>query len=335
MLRNISLVALLCGVAAAGPRVPLVHNTDGSIQVGDHSYPSQKAFFESSEWQQSGGRCGTQTPAEMSLIVPPTGSTDCTNKLEVINPAYIDGRVFVVQVVFHLIQKTDGTGNITDDQVRSQIQILNEDYQAIANTHGAPGHNAGIKFVLARFDPNGNATTGIERVTNNSYFTEGDPGTSPMKTALHWDPTKYLNVYSSGLDSQQLLGYATFPFDLAGNPSQDGVVLTYQSVGNNAAYAPYDLGASATHEIGHWFGLFHTFQGGCGTASKPYSTGDLISDTVAESTAAQNCNVVSSGCPNGQNSPIENYMDYSYDTCMTTFTIEQINRARCGIVNYR
>ncbi|MEO6774969.1 MAG: M43 family zinc metalloprotease [Kofleriaceae bacterium] len=337
MLRNLLLVAMIGGVASAGPGLHPVHNADGSIQVGDHSYPSQKAFFESAEWQQSGGRCGTQTPPAMSLILPPTGSSDCTNIAEVINPAYIDGRVFVVQVVFHLIQKTDGTGNITDDQVRSQIQILNEDYQALSNTHGAPGNNAGIKFVLARFDPNGNPTTGIERFTNDSYFSEGDPGTSPMKTALHWDPTKYLNVYSNGLDSGQpaLLGYATFPFDLAHTPSQDGVVLTYASVGLNAAYAPYDLGASATHEIGHWFGLFHTFQGGCGTANKPYSTGDLISDTVAEATDATNCTAHASGCSNGLNAPIENYMDYSYDTCMTTFTVEQINRARCGIVNYR
>src|SRR3569832_383016 len=334
VLRNILLVALLGGVAAAGPLNPIRH-ADGSIQGGDHTYPTQKAFFESQDWLQSGGRCGTKDPASLSLIAPPTGTSDCGANATVINPAYIDGRTFVVQVVFHLVEKTDGTGHITDDQVRSQIQILNEDYQAIANSHGAPGNNAGIKFVLARFDPNGNPTTGIERVTNNSYFTEGDPGTSPMKSALHWDPTKYLNVYSSGLDSQQLLGYATFPFDLAASPAQDGVVLTYQSVGNNAAYAPYDLGASATHELGHWLGLCHTFQSGCGTASKPYSTADLISDTVAESSAARDCTAHASGCPNGQNAPIENYMDYSYDTCMTTFTVEQVNRARCGIINWR
>src|SRR3569833_4546431 len=288
VLRNILLVALLGGVADAGPLNP-IHHADGSIQVGDLTNPTQKAFFESQDWLQSGGRCGTQTPAELSLIVPPTGSSDCGKSLTVINPAYSDGRVFVVQVASLLVEKTDGTGHITDDQVRSQIQILNEDYQAIANSHGAPGNNAGIKFVLARFDPNGNPTTGIERVTNNAYFAEGDSGTSPMKTALHWDATKYLNVYSTGLDtlSTPLLGYATFPFDLSGAPSQDGVVLTYASVGHNAAYAPYDLGASATHEIGHWLGLYHTFQRGCGTASKPYSTADLISDAVAEGSAAR------------------------------------------------
>jgi hypothetical protein len=244
----------------------------------------------------------------------------------------------VIQVVFHLIEKTDGTGHITDDQVNSQIQILNEDYEAITNTHGAPGTNAGIKFVLARFDPSGNPTTGVERVTNDSYFAEGDPGSSPMKAALSWDSSRYLNVYSSGLDTSGLLGYATFPWDRTtqtANIKQDGVVLAYQSVGLNAAYTPYDLGASATHEIGHWFGLYHTFQGGCGTANKPYTTADLISDTVAESTAAQDCTVKASGCVANQNAPIENYMDYSYDSCMVKFTTEQVDRVRCGAVHYR
>src|SRR3569833_622192 len=336
VLRFFLLVVLLGGVAAAGPLNP-IHHADGSIQVGDHTYPTQKAFFESQDWLQSGGRCGTKAPASLSLIAPPTGTSDCGANATVINPAYIDGRTFVVQGVFHLVEKTDGTGHITDDQVRSQIQILNEDNQAIKFFLFTHGNKAGIEFVLARKDPNGNPTTGIERVTNNAYFAEGDSGTSPMKTALHWDATKYLNVYSTGLDtlSTPLLGYATFPFDLSGAPSQDGVVLTYASVGHNAAYAPYDLGASATHEIGHWLGLYHALQGGCGTASKPYTTSDLIKDTVPESTAAQDFTVHASGCSGGGNAPIENYMDYSYDTCMTTFTPEQVNRARCGIVSWR
>ena len=336
-MRKLIIVAVLGGVASADSRLHPVHTSSGAIEVGGHTYASQQAYFMSPEWQASGGRCGT--PAVEPIDIPAAlAATDCSSSQTHINTAYADGKTYVIQVVMHVVSNSQGSGAITDAQVQSQIQILNEDYQALAGSHGAPGNNAGIKFVLARFDPQGNPTTGIDRVTNDAYFTEGDNGTSAMKTALHWDTSKYLNLYSNDLDSQGLLGYATFPWDRtknASNTAVDGVVLAYQSVGNNPAYAPYDLGASATHEIGHWLGLFHTFQSGCGTASAPYTSGDLISDTTRENAANYGCAVVADGCNDNKNAPIENYMDYSQDACMTTFTNEQINRLRCGINNYR
>jgi PKD repeat protein len=342
VLRNILFagVTLLSSVAAAERPHPTTH-ADGSVEVNGKVYASTYAWLTSPEFQAAGGRCGTPAPKIPMVLAPVAhGFPDCSDSATIINPAYNDGRAFVIQVVFHLIQKTDGTGNITDDQVKSQIQVLNDDYQAAANTHGAPGNNAGIKFVLARFDPTGNPTNGIERVTNDTYFSEGDAGTSAMKTALHWDTSRYLNVYSSGLDSVGLLGYATFPWDRttnASNTAVDGVVLTYQSVGVNPAYTPYDLGASATHEIGHWFGLYHPFQGGCaGTGATAYTAGDLISDTPRDSTSHSGCTVTPSDCGDaGLFVPIENYMEYTDDSCMTEFTVEQVNRARCGIVHYR
>lgn len=337
VVRTLVLVAVFGSVASAEPRLHPVHSSNGTIVVGDHAYASQKAYFESAEWQASGGRCGT--PAIETLDVPAAlAATDCSSSATHINQAYLDGKTYVIQVVMHVVSNSQGTGNVTDAQVKSQIQILNEDYQAIANTHGAPGNNASIKFVLARFDPQGNPTTGIDRVTNDTYFEEGDSGTSAMKTALHWDSSRYLNLYSNDLDAQGLLGYATFPWDRTkstSNTNVDGVVLAYQSVGNNPAYTPYDLGASATHEIGHWLGLFHTFQSGCGNANAPYTSGDLLSDTVREKAANYGCAAVVDGCNDNMNAPIENYMDYSQDACMTTFTNEQINRMRCAINNYR
>jgi hypothetical protein len=325
------LLALSGTATAGGTRLHPVHNADGSIVVGAHAYASQQAYFQSAEWQLSGGRCGSEMPSAVSLAF---AQTDCSMSSTVINPDYIDGRVLVIQVVFHVVSKSDGTGAISDDQIRSQIEILNEDYEAMVNTHGAAGTNAGVEFVLARFDPAGHPTTGIDRVTNDAYFSEGDGGTSAMKTALHWDTTRYLNLYSSGLDSVGLLGYATFPQESAGQPD-DGVVVAYQSVGNNPAYTPYDLGATATHEVGHYLGLLHTFQSGCGTTTAPYTSGDLISDTNREKAANYGCAAVASGCNDGKNSPIENYMDYSQDACMTKFTTEQVNRIRCDIINYR
>lgn len=332
--RKLLILVALGGVASADSRLHPVHTSNGSIQVGGHTYASQQAYFLSPEWQASGGRCGT--PAIDPVDVPAAlAATDCSASATHINQAYLDGKTYVIQVVMHVISDSQGNGNISDDQVKSQIQILNEDYQALAGSHGAPGNNAGVKFVLARFDPQGNPTTGIDRVTNDAYFAESDSGNSAMKTALHWDTSKYLNLYSNNLDAAGLLGYATFPWDRSSNSAVDGVVLAYQSVGNNPAYTPYDLGASATHEIGHWLGLFHTFQSGCGTANAPYTSGDLISDTTREKTANYGCAVVADGCNDNKNAPIENYMDYSQDACMTTFTNEQINRIRCGINNYR
>ena len=332
MLKHFLFASLLVSTASA-ERLHPVHNTDGSVTANGHVYASTHDYLTSPEFQASGGRCGTEREP---LLSPVIAQTDCSMSVTKINQDYNDNRTFVVQVVFHIVSNTDGTGNIADAQVASQIQILNDDYQAAANTHGAPGNNAKIKFVLARFDPQGNPTTGIVRTTNATYFNEGEPnGNSAMKAALAWDATKYLNIYSSNLDSVGLLGYSTFPQEEAGT-SDDGVVLAYQSVGNNPAYTPYDLGASATHEIGHYFGLFHPFQGGCGTVSKPYSTGDLISDTPRDSASHSGCTVTASDCGDaGKFVPIENYMEYTDDSCMTTFTPEQINRARCGIVNYR
>ena len=332
-LRNVlfASVTLLSGVAAAERPHPVTHN-DGTVEVNGKIFASTHEWLTSPEFQAAGGRCGSDRVLVASPVIT---QTDCTMSATHINQDYNDGRTLVIQVVMHIISKTDGTGNITDDQVKSQIQILNEDYEALANTHGAPGNDAKVKFVLARFDPMGNPTSGIERVTNDSYFSEGDGGSSsPMKTALHWDTTRYFNLYSSGLDSVGLLGYATFPQESAGQPD-DGVVVAYQSVGLNPAYTPYDLGATATHEVGHYLGLLHTFQSGCGTTSTPFTSGDLLGDTNREKTANYGCAAVASGCNDNKNSPIENYMDYSQDTCMTTFSVEQSNRIRCGIINYR
>ncbi len=327
---------LAVGTASAGPLHP-IHNSDGTVDVNGHVYATTYDYLTSQEFRDAGGRCGVDRPIHPALALV---QTDCDGDSTTISSMYAPDQTFVIQVVFHIVTNTSGAGTVDDAHVQSQIDIMNEDYQAIANSHGADGTNAKVKFVLARFDPQGNPTTGIDRVTNNSYFTEGHSGSSPMKTALHWDTTRYLNIYSNDLDSQGLLGYATFPFESAGQPV-DGVVLAYQSVGLNPAYAPYDLGASATHEVGHYLGLYHTFQGpqasndGCAGSSDPYQQGDLLADTPKEGSANYDCAPIASGCVSGEMSPIENYMDYSKDSCMTKFTSEQADRIRCSIITYR
>ena len=173
-----------------------------------------EAYFHSQTFRDRGARCGsTFTPPSVSVFA----AADCSMTRTTINPTYNDGRTLVIQVVVHAIKKTDGTGALPEALVKSQIDILNEDYNAIAGTLGQHGTNAKIKFVLARFDPQGNPTNGIDVVTNDTFFADpGSGGTNPMKTALHWDTTRYLNIYTN--DAAGLLGYATFPQESAGTP---------------------------------------------------------------------------------------------------------------------
>jgi pregnancy-associated plasma protein-A/PKD domain-containing protein len=327
--RSLGFVAILTSAAHADAPRPDFH-PDGSVVIGTETFPTMEAYFHSQTFLDNGARCGTTSTPPAAVIF---AATDCSMTRTNINAMYNPDKTFVIQVVVHEIKKTDGTGALPEALVKSQIDVLNEDYNAIAGTKGAMGTNGKIKFVLARFDPQGNPTNGIDVVTNNTFFADpGSGGNNPMKTALHWDTKKYLNIYTN--DAAGLLGYATFPQESAGT-DQDGVVVLYSAFGRNApGAAPYDLGRSATHEIGHYLGLFHTFQGGCGTAAQPYTSADLIKDTTPEKAASFGCTVATS-CTGAGPNPIENYMDYSDDACMTKFTVEQTNRIRCSLMSFR
>ncbi|RPA78483.1 zincin [Ascobolus immersus RN42] len=214
--------------------------------------------------------------------------------------------IIYVDTWFHVLRSGTGAtqGNIPDSQLQQQLDVLNADFL-----------DAGVQFVLK----------GTTRTTNNSYFT--DSSELAMKKALRKGDYKTLNIYFQNL-SGGTLGYCYFPVS---NPTTndvwyDGCSVLYTSVPGGTA-TNYNLGRTATHEIGHWLGLFHTFQGGC--ASNAATGGDSVPDTPAERTAA-------SGCPTGRDTctgtnfpgvdPIHNYMDYSYDSCMYEFTPGQATR---------
>lgn len=184
----------------------------------------------------------------------------------------------------------------------------------------------------------------------NNVAPENDEQTI-MKVALRQGDVKTLNVYTVGFnndDARGLLGYATFPADYSGNPDDDGVVLLYSSLPEGSS-VPFDLGRTLTHEVGHWIGLYHPFQGGC------YGDGDHVEDTPAEAEPASGCPAERDTCPSPgldrmysfapslltlaynpvSFQAVHNFMDYADDPCMTEFTPGQVTRFKDQIKVYR
>jgi PKD repeat protein len=277
--------------------------------------------------RSSGGgpaRCGVPPMSPRAL-----DATDCSVSATVISDEYAPDEILTIQVVFHVIRSSTGEGNVSDQRLLAQIEVLNEDFGAEAGTLGEPGTDARVRFVLAERDPDGDATTGIKRYMNDDWFVHDDS----FPAQIGWDQDRYLNIYTAELDN--MLGYAYYPQTSAGQ-TWDGVYLDHEFVGRNVPGAePYELGRTATHEVGHYLGLKHTFDGACGAAGAPYTSGDLIADTVAEKTEHYVCVESESECPGGGLDPIHNYMNYTDDACMNQFTPEQANRMRCAVLNYR
>lgn len=208
-------------------------------------------------------------------------------------------------------------GNVSQAMIDAQLQVLNDAYAG--RTGGAP---TPFTFTLA----------GVTRTTNATWFAACDVSSveAAMKTALRQGGAGTLNLYTCN-PGGGLLGWATFPWSYAQSPRMDGVVVLHASLPGGGA-APYDLGDTGTHEVGHWLGLYHTFQDGC------TSPNDVVSDTSAERSPAF-------GCPTGRDScksrsfpgldPIENFMDYTDDACMFRFTAGQSSRADAQALTYR
>jgi len=324
---RIATLALVIFFAAS---LPLAADDGETFELLGQTFDSWEDYVQSPEFEAAGMRCGTHDP---SLFPETDGGSDapgdCTLGVTNPDPMYDPGPIYRIPVVVHIITHDNGTtGDISDAMVQSQIDVLNEDYMALPGTAGEDGTYTGIQFYLATEDPDGLPTTGITRTANTTWYNDQDE--QGFKSTLMWDPNRYLNFYTN---NSQYLGYSWFPQWGVGT-WEDGIVITYRAFGRPSPMYPYNQGRTATHEVGHWVGLLHPFQSGCGSPTYCYLTADLICDTEPDFTSTFGCPAGATSC-DGQRIPIENYMEYTDDACMTKFTQEQMRRVRCTLTNYR
>lgn len=254
--------------------------------------------------------------------------------------------VFTIPVVIHVIHNGDAINtvdnatseNISYAQAVSQINVLNQDYRRMAGTPGAEvtGYGLGvdvqIQFCLASRDPNGFPTDGVDRVNLGQESWSTSDIESTVKPETIWDPTKYLNMWSVNFSNSSLLGYAQFPTEsgldgldesgMTSTANTDGVVSNYNAFGTIAEddgsfilNTSYNLGRTMTHEVGHWLGLRHIWGDGDCDAD------DYCEDTPNAEAANYSCADEVTSCDSVDMT--ENYMDYTYDYCMNTFTEDQ------------
>ena len=260
-------------------------------------------------------KCGTRTPSDTEVAT--------IDQEVAIHNALRGGRTpstaITIAVHYHVITSSTGEGNVSDRTLKAQIEVLNKAFAA--EVGGAPTK---FQFALAS----------IDRTVNDAWFAMGIDSTAEKqaKAALRIGSADDLNIYTT--NGGGYLGWATFPAWYASSPSDDGVVVHYASL-PGGAIADYNEGDTATHEVGHWVGLYHTFQGGCNERR-----GDFVSDTPAEKEpyfggAANGCAPRDSCGRLAGTDPLANYMDYSDDVCLTEFSAGQATRSALQWDTYR
>ncbi|WP_417854266.1 M43 family zinc metalloprotease [Xanthomarina gelatinilytica] len=247
--------------------------------------------------------------------------------------------VISIPLVVHVLHNGEpiGTGaNISDAQVLSQITVMNQDFRMMVGTPGestAGGVDVEVEFVMAQRTPDGCPTNGINRVNICQDGTSSFDEIDYWKTQTIWDRDLYMNMWSSKYVGGMAgyLGFAQFP---GGPANTDGVSAGHTFFGSSDyddgtfnTSPPYDKGRTMTHEVGHYLGLYHTFQGGCG------SPGDEVADTPAVDSPNYGCPTGHVSC--GTVDMIENYMDYTDDACMNTYTAGQKARVQAVLASFR
>ena len=259
--------------------------------------------------------CATRNPDAVSAGRAQAAVARATERHQLLGTAAVTPGAITIPVYFHVI--TDGVnGDVAQHQIDAQVRILNA---AFAGRTG--GATTSFQFVLA----------GVTRTVNPAWYSMGIQSREERqaKTALRVGGAGALNVYTT--DGGGFLGWATFPSSYSSQPAMDGVVVYSESLpgGNCCDEWVYNQGDTLTHEVGHWVGLYHTFQNGCS------NTGDNVSDTPPERAPQFFCEPRDSCTRDAGLDPIHNFMDYTEDSCMFLFTPGQAERSDALVRAFR
>lgn len=297
------------GVAKAGDEAPVnAAKSKESAASRDQDQPTRCGARKLTDIEKAA--IDTDAAAHMAKVkqAPAQGASVAST------PKHLTGGT--IYVYFHVINQGTGiaNGDIPKSMIEQQIIVLNQAY-----------HSTGWYFVLGA----------IDRTTNADWYKLAYKSTAEtqMKTALRRGTAAALNIYTCE-PTYGITGWSTYPIDYwTTSTVMDGVVLRHSTLPGGTS-APFNLGDTAVHEIGHWMGLFHTFEDGCG--KNDTSSGDRIADTPSEKNSSNGCPVGRDSCGNQPGlDPIRNYMDFTDDSCMDSFTSGQDARMDLQFSTYR
>jgi len=291
---------------------------------------------------QNDGRCkySPPSPAESAQIQKDlAGFLEKIGGEEVLRAARKN--TVTINTYFHVFSKSDGSGDIDDSVIEKQMQILNDAFSGVESNYT---ECSGFTYESMAKSPFHFDLMETIRTVDDDAFELDSFASEQTRASLRKGSCSDLNIYSGGTS---LLGFATLPISCSGSTEGDSVVINYKSVPEGGE-ANFDQGDTLVHEVGHWLGLEHTFHRGAqlclfrslfkqsNVCLNGENVGDFVLDTPAQDSETFGCPINRDSCPISEGlDPIHNFMDYSDDCCMYTFTEGQVDRMILQVWQYR